>query len=498
MSAAVATVPHPLLEASGLVKTYPGVRALDGVSLRVFPGEVHALLGENGAGKSTLLKALFGAHRPESGTMILDGEDVTFSRPSDAIARGIAMVHQELSLIPQLNAIQNVVLGREAGRAGMIDWRRARREAVPALAKLGFSSSTSVPVGRLSVAQQQLVELARAVAAGARLIIMDEPTASLTTHESDQLFEVIRQLRSSGCAVVYVSHRLPEVLDLADRVTVLRDGASIQELTRSEITGEDVLVRLMVGRELDAVGLPGGSPSTEPGLEIDSLTVPGLVHDASLTVHRGEIVGMAGMVGAGRTELALGLIGALRSRVAQVRVAGERRTITQPRQAIDAGIAYLPEDRKSQGLGLHMSIASNVTLPAPPGRWGVLDRSRQRQVAADVMTRLGSKTPVRSAASALSGGNQQKVVVGRWLLTDSDVYIFDEPTRGIDVGAKGEIHRLMRKLADDGKAVLMISSDLPEVLGMSDRILVMRRGRIVADIDRHDATEEVVVAHAAG
>ncbi|SED66242.1 sugar ABC transporter ATP-binding protein [Ruania alba] len=488
----------PLLEARDLVKTYPGVRALDGVSLRVFPGEVHALLGENGAGKSTLLKALFGAHRPDSGTIAFEGEEVQLARPGDAIDRGIAMVHQELSLIPQLNAIQNVVLGREAGSAGWIDWRRARREAVPALAKLGFSASAAVPVGRLSVAQQQLVELARAVAAGARLIIMDEPTASLTTHESDQLFEVIRQLRSSGCAIVYVSHRLPEVLDLADRVTVLRDGSTIDELARSEITGEDHLIRLMVGRELDALGLHGTAEPGEPGLEIESLSVPGLVHQVSLTVRRGEIVGMAGMVGAGRTELALGLIGALRSRSQQVRVAGRKHQISHPRQAIDAGIAYLPEDRKSQGLGLHMSIAANVTLPAPPGRWGMLDRNKQRHVAADVMTRLGSKTPVRGKAGSLSGGNQQKIVVGRWLLTDSDVYIFDEPTRGIDVGAKGEIHRLMRRLADDGKAVLMISSDLPEVLGMSDRILVMRRGRIVADLDRHEATEESVVAHAAG
>jgi len=488
----------PLLEARRLVKTYPGVRALDGVSLRIFPGEVHALLGENGAGKSTLLKALFGAHLPDSGQILLGGHEVAFARPADAIQRGIAMVHQELSLIPQLNAIQNVVLGREAGRAGLIDWRRARREALPSLAKLGFSASASVPVGRLSVAQQQLVELARAVAAGARIIIMDEPTASLTTHESDQLFEVIRQLRDSGCAVVYVSHRLPEVLDLADRVTVLRDGVSIKELHRSQVASENALVRLMVGREIDAIGLPSSSVPGEVGLEIDSITVPGLVHDVSLAVRRGEIVGMAGMVGAGRTELALGLIGVLRSRSSEVRVGGRARVISHPRHAIEAGIAYLPEDRKSQGLGLHMSIASNATLPDPPGRWGVLNRLEQRRVAADVMARLGSKTTVTSVARSLSGGNQQKIVVGRWLLADSDVYIFDEPTRGIDVGAKGEIHRLMRKLADDGKAVLMISSDLPEVLGVSDRILVMRRGRIVADIDRNDATEETVVAHAAG
>ncbi|WOQ70055.1 sugar ABC transporter ATP-binding protein [Microbacterium limosum] len=488
----------PLLEARDLVKTFPGVRALDGVSLRAYRGEVHALLGENGAGKSTLLKALFGAHRPDSGTILVDGEPVAFAAPSDAIQRGIAMVHQELSLVPQLDAVHNVVLGREDARAGVISWRKARKEALPALAKLGFTASPSTPVGRLSVAQQQLVELARAVATGARLIIMDEPTASLTTHESDQLFAVIRQLRDQGVAIVYVSHRLPEVLDLADRVTVLRDGSTVAELERSAVDGESHLVRLMVGRELDAIGLPRTREPGEVYLEVDELSVPGMVHDVSLAVRRGEIVGMAGMVGAGRSEFALGLIGALPSHARGVRIGGRPRVIRNPGQAIAAGIAYLPEDRKHQGLDLKLSIASNVTLPDPPGVLGLLDRRKQREVAARVMADLGSKTAVRAAAGSLSGGNQQKIVVGRWLLRDSDVYIFDEPTRGIDVGAKGEIHRLMRGLADQGKAIIMISSDLPEVLGMSDRILVMRRGCIVADVSRADATEEVIVAHAAG
>ena len=492
------TEPTPLLEARDLVKTFPGVKALDGVSLRVFPGEVHALLGENGAGKSTLLKSLFGAHQPDSGTIRIRGEEVSFDKPADAIARGIAMVHQELSLIPQLDAVHNVVLGRESARAGIISWRQARKEALPALAKLGFSASPSSPVGRLSVAQQQLVELARAIATGAELVIMDEPTASLTTHESDQLFAVIRQLRDQGVAVVYVSHRLPEVLDLADRVTVLRDGSTVEELSREEITGESHLVRLMVGRELDAIGLPSEIAAGEVYLEVDNLSVPGMVDDVSLSVRRGEIVGMAGMVGAGRSEFALGLIGALPSKATTVRIGGRTQHIRNPAQAIAAGIAYLPEDRKSQGLDLKLSIASNVTLPNPPGKFGFLDRRKQREIAARVMSGLGSKTSIRAAAGSLSGGNQQKIVVGRWLLRDSDIYIFDEPTRGIDVGAKGEIHRLMRELATKGKAIIMISSDLPEVLGMSDRILVMRRGRIVADVSRAEATEEVIVAHAAG
>lgn len=490
----------PILEASSLVKTFPGVRALDDVSMRIFPGEVHALIGENGAGKSTLLKTLFGAHRPDSGTIIIDGDLVEFGKPGDALARGISMVHQELSLIPQLDAVKNVVLGRERARIGWIDWADARKIALPALRRLGFSSSPHLPVSRLSIAQQQIVELARATTVGARIIIMDEPTASLTNHESEQLFRVIEQLREDGCAVVYVSHRLPEVLDLADRVTVLRDGLTVTELTRDAVEDEKHLVRLMVGREVDALGVRSDADA-EPGevyLEVENLSVPGLVHNVSLSVLRGEILGMAGMVGAGRSEFALGLIGALRSRVDAVRIGGIAKKIRAPGKAIDAGIAYLPEDRKHQGLALHMSIASNVTLPSPPGKFGWLDKDEQARLAARIMSSLGSRTGVSATAGSLSGGNQQKIVVGRWLLTDSEIYIFDEPTRGIDVGAKGEIHRIMRGLADEGKAIIMISSDLPEVLGMSDRVLVMRRGEVVADLNREDISEESIVAHAAG
>ncbi len=488
----------PFLEARGLIKHFPGVTAMDGVSLSIYPGEVHALLGENGAGKSTLLRTIFGAQQPDSGEILFQGEPIVFTGPADAIGRGIAMVHQELSLVPQLNAIQNVVLGMESTTAGVIDWRAARKRAIPALAKFGFSGSPLRPVGNLSVAQQQLIELARGIAAGARMIIMDEPTASLTTHESDQLFNVIRQLRSEGCAIVYVSHRLAEVLDLADRLTVLRDGAVVSTLTRDEIIDEPQLVRLMVGRNLDAIGI---NSNTEPGEEVLSvvnLSVPGVVTDVSLSLRRGEVVGIAGMIGAGRTEFALGLIGALHSQADSVRINGRLVNIRSPHEAVHAGIAYLPEDRKTQGLILQISTARNLTLPNPPGRFGFVDRGAQRRTAASVMAQLGSKTSVDALVSSLSGGNQQKVVVGRWMLTDSEIFIFDEPTRGVDVGAKAEIHRLMRHLADEGKGVLMISSDLPEVLAMSDRVLVMRRGRLTAEFDRSEATEEVIVAKAAG
>ena len=486
-----------LLEVRGVSKGFDGVPVLRDVSLRAHAGEVLALLGENGAGKSTLLKTVFGVHTADRGEVLVEGERVRFAGPADALRRGIAMVHQELSLVPQMSAVQNIVLGRERSRAGVIDWRHARAEADRALASLGFTGRPDVPVRELSVGQQQFVELARALTTRARLIILDEPTAALTTQESTLLFDVIRRLREGGVGLIYVSHRLAEVMELADRVTVLRDGEVAGSLPRDEVRGERDLVRLMVGRNLDALGVPptGGKPGEE-ALRVRGLTVPGVLHDVSLTVRRGEVVGLAGMVGAGRTELGRAVFGADRSE-GEVWVLGRRLRRHSPRDAIRAGVALLPEDRKSQGLVLHMSTASNVTLVDPPARRGLLRRRRQRALAAETLAPLNARVPVAGPVRQLSGGTQQKVVLARWLLTHSEVFVFDEPTRGIDVAAKGEIHALMRRLADEGRAVLMISSDLPEVLHMSDRVLVMRRGRIVASLDRAEATEEEVVRHAA-
>jgi ABC-type sugar transport system ATPase subunit len=355
-----------------------------------------------------------------------------------------------------------------------------------------------VPVSTLSVAHQQMVELARALSVDARIIIMDEPTASLTTQECERLFGVIDSLRAAGKAIIYVSHRLKEVLDLSDRVTVLRDGKLVTSRPRAEIGGEEDLVRLMVGRDLAAIGVAGsGVPVGEEVLRVEGMCRPGVLHDVSLTLRRGEIVGMAGMVGAGRTELARVIFGADRASAGTIFVGGKRTIIRRPTDAIRAGIALLTEDRKHQSLVLGMSTASNTTLMRLPTRFGFLDRRRQTTMTEDVLRPLNTKMRAEMAVGKLSGGTQQKVVLGRWLLSDSEIFIFDEPTRGIDVGAKGEIHTLMRRLADQGKAVLMISSDLPEVLGMSDRVLVMRRGRIVAELPRADATEEAVVSHAA-
>ena len=492
------TEPSAVLQIQDVSKSFPGVNALDKVSLTAYAGEVHTLLGENGAGKSTLLKIVFGVQAADSGEILVDGQAVRFDRPIDALRAGIAMVHQELSLVPQMTAVQNVVLGRELTRSGIIDWAEARRRAHQALARIGFDARADVPVSCLSVAHQQMVELARALSADARIIIMDEPTASLTTQECNQLFAIIKSLRDDGKAVIYVSHRLKEVLELSDRVTALRDGKLVGERTRAEITSEADLVRLMVGRDLAAIGVPGGDqPVGEEILRVEGLCRPEVLHDVSLTLHRGEVVGLAGMVGAGRTELARAVFGADRISAGQVFIRGKPVAIRRPSDAIAAGLAFLTEDRKHQGLVLGMTTASNTTLMNLPTRFGFLDRKRQRTMAEDVLRPLNTKMTADMLVGKLSGGTQQKVVLGRWLLGDSDIFIFDEPTRGIDVGAKGEIHTLMRQLADEGKAVLMISSDLPEVLGMSDRILVMRRGRIVAEMSRSEASEEAVVHHAA-
>lgn len=489
----------PVLEVRGLSKSFPGVKALEDVSFAAYAGEVHTLLGENGAGKSTLLKTVFGIQRPDAGEIRVRDRVVSFHRPADAMALGIAMVHQELSLISQMTAVQNLVLGRESTTAGVIDWRAARTKAHATLEQLAFDAPTDVPVSKLSVAHQQMVELARAISTDAHTIIMDEPTASLTTAESERLFAVIESLRTSGKAIIYVSHRLREVMQLSDRVTALRDGRLVATQTRAEIESEDDLVRMMVGRDLSAIGVPPSA--VEPGDELlraESISVPGVVHDVSLTVRRGEVVGLAGMVGAGRTEFARAVVGADRRSAGKVYVNGKLAKIHSPADGIRAGLALLTEDRKHQGLALDMTTAANVTLMNPPRVAGVINRRKQREVATEALVPLNTKMQVDQPVRTLSGGNQQKVVLARWLSSDADVFIFDEPTRGIDVGAKGEIHGIMRELADAGKAVLMISSDLLEVLAMSDRVVVMRRGRVVAEMDREEATEEAVVRHAAG
>jgi ABC-type sugar transport system ATPase subunit len=492
------TLLEPVLRIRGLSKSFPGVRALHEVDLTAYPGEIHALLGENGAGKSTLLKTLFGVQEADRGQVWFHGRQHNFATPNEALQAGLAMVHQELSLVPQLTAIQNIVLGREKSTAGFVDWAEARSRAVDSLSGLGFDARVDIPVSRLSVAQQQMVEIARALSVGAQLIILDEPTASLTTPESEALFALLRRLREEGRSIIYVSHRLAEVMDLSDRVTVLRDGELVGTRTRDQVHTEADLVRMMVGRNLDALSVPGNPDAIgEEALRIEGLSSVEGVHDCSFSVRQGEVLGFAGMVGAGRTELMRALIGADRATSGQLWIRGRQVSIRKPSEAIKAGIAFLPEDRKHQGLVLAMSAASNATFINPPSRWGWLDKAGQRSATAKQLTRINAKISPDYPVGKLSGGTQQKVVLARWLRTSSDIFIFDEPTRGIDVGAKGEIHTLMRDLAKQGKAIVMVSSDLPEVIGMSDRVLVMRAGGIVAELTGHQINEETIVQNAA-
>jgi len=494
MTASTATA--PLLELENISKSYPGVQALNGVNVAIRPGEIHALVGENGAGKSTLLKTMFGQVIPDTGTIRVDGRPVDLHSPADALGNGIAMVHQELNLVPQISAIKNVMLGRERARLGVVNRVNRERRAREVLEWLGFHGDPMASVGTLGVAQQQIVELARALSIDARLIIFDEPTATLSQPETRRLFEIMKTLRDEGRALIFVSHRMPEVFELGDRMTVLRDGKEVRSLPMTTDLTEADVISMMVGRDLDQAA---AAPTTRTGAELlraEGLSRTGVFRDVSFTVAAGEIVGLAGMVGAGRTEVARSIVGADPLDAGTVTVKGLPLTQPTPRRAIDAGIAFLPEDRKEQGLALTMSIASNVSLPRPPGRFGALSRRRQRALAEQQKSRVALAGSVLRPAGALSGGNQQKVVLARWLTTSADIYIFDEPTRGIDVAAKGEIYRLMDELVAAGAGILMISSELPEVIRMSSRVLVMRKGSIVAEFTREEATEEAIVAAA--
>jgi len=482
------------LVAESLVKRYPGVLALDGVSIAARGGDVHAVAGENGAGKSTLMRVLSGAARPDAGTIRIDGRAVEFASPHAAHAVGIRMIHQELSLVPAMSVAENISLGAEPSRRGVVDATRRSRVAREVLDRLGQRQlPTDVAVERLSLAARQMTEIAKAVAARARVLIMDEPTAILAHEETEALFAVIGQLRAEGVAVLYISHRLDEIFRVADRVTVLRDGRVVSTSPVAEVTRDDV-VRRMVGRELGA-GYPAAAGERgHEVLRIEALS-SGPVRDASLGLRRGEIVGIVGLVGSGRTELARAIYGAAPIRAGRMRLDDRPYAPRSPHDAIAAGIGLLPEDRKGQGLVLAAAIRENVSLSSlgALARRGIVDRGRERAEVARWTDALGVRAPsIERPVRLLSGGNQQKVVLARWMLARSRILLFDEPTRGIDVGAKADIYALMRTLADDGAAILMISSDLPEALGMGDRIVVMRGGRMVATLDRPAATPDRV------
>ncbi len=492
----------PLLQMRGISKRYPGVVALDNVSLEVLPGEVHALVGENGAGKSTLMKILAGAEKADSGEVLLNGEPLHIQSPHDAMDRGINIIYQEFNLVPHLSAAENIYLGREPAAAvpGFINFRKLYRDAQAVMDSLGVAVDVRAEVSRLSVAQQQMVEIAKATSRNSIIIAMDEPSATLTDHELANLFELIQSLKQRGVGIIYISHRMEEIFGICDRVTVFRDGQYVAT-KRVADTDRDEIIRMMVGRELKESIPKRPAPIGEPVLEVRGLTRKGAFEDVSFTVRRGEILGIGGLVGAGRTEVARAIFGADPVDAGEIRLFGKPIHPRSPREAIGMGIGLVPEDRKLQGLVLNMAVRENTTLANLDllTMLGFVNRKRETEVAEQYRRDLRIRTPsVEQEARNLSGGNQQKVVLAKWLFTQSKLLIFDEPTRGIDVGAKIEIYELMNELAAKGAAMIMISSELPELLGMSDRVLVMHEGRIAGELRRDEADQEKVMRLATG
>lgn len=484
-------------------KSFPGVRALNGVTLDLRAGEVHALVGENGAGKSTLMKILAGAQPADTGEILIDGNRVDIDSPRKAENLGVGMIYQEFNLVPALNAIDNIVLGSEPSRGPFIDERAARERAAAVFAELGITLPLNVETSRLSVAQQQMIEIAKVLSRHARIIVMDEPSAALTDREIDRLFEIIATLKAKGAGIIYISHRLEELPRIADRITVLRDGAAIETRPIAEFPPEEI-VRAMVGRRLEShfPDLPPVPADAPVMLAVRDLSNPPMVNGVSFEVRKGEIVGLAGLVGAGRTEIVRAIAGADIPSAGEVSVQGAPLHLRGPADGIAAGLAFITEDRKAQGLVLGMSIRENVTL-AHLGdfvnREMLIDRTKEEAATQRFVEELRIRTPSsEQLARNLSGGNQQKVVLAKWLLGDARVFLFDEPTRGIDIGAKAEIYNLMVKLAENGAAIVMVSSELPEVLGMSHRILVIRDGKVAREFARADATPDAVIAAATG
>ncbi|CAN5461469.1 sugar ABC transporter ATP-binding protein [soil metagenome] len=490
------------LSAVKISKAYSGVQALREASFELKAGEVHALVGENGAGKSTFIKVITGAVTQDEGEIFLNGQTIKENSPAYSKSLGIAAIYQQPALFPELTVAENIAIGQEkAGSFRLVNWKQRQKVAKDLLARVGAKIDPQTTAGELSMPQQQLVEIARALGVNAKILIFDEPTASLSEEDTQNLFRVIRELRSQGVGMIYISHRLEELPAIADRVTVLRDGRTIETREMADVSTEQ-LIRLMVGRDLSAVFPKRAVTLGETIFELKKFGSRAAgIREINLAVRAGEIVGVAGLVGAGRTELAKTIFGLDAADSGEILLDGKPIRIGHPAEAIDFGIAYLPEDRRKHGVVLDFPISANITLASLRKLSGFrgMNFSKEKEIAADYTRRLGVKTPdIFNAVSTLSGGNQQKVALSRWLMTKPRVLILDEPTQGIDVGAKSEIHELMMEIAEQGVAILMISSELPEVLGMSDRIAVMNGGTIVKIFDRADATQDKILAVALG
>ena len=488
-----------ILELKNISKSFSGVEVLHEVSFSLRTGEVHALLGENGAGKSTLVKVMTGVHQPDMGEIHLDGKRVGFADTRESRQMGIAAIYQELSLFPDLDVAENIFVGRQpTTTGGRIDWRKLYADAGKLLLSLGVHLDLKQKARNLSIAQQQMVEIARAFSINARILIMDEPTSSLTLNEVADLFRLVHRLREEGAAIVFISHRLEELFELADRVTIMRDGSYVDTCSMKDVTRDD-LIRLMVGRTITDLFPKQDVDAGETVLKVDRLARAGSFRDVSFELRKGEILGMAGLVGAGRTNVARAIFGVEPATSGSIQIEGQNVAITSPQQAIKLGLAYVPEDRQLHGLIPAMPITANISLPMlfKYAQRGWLQEKVERKAAYDAALQMEVRANnIWQTARELSGGNQQKIVLAKWLSTKPRILILDEPTRGIDVGTKAAVHALMSKLASEGMAILMISSELPEILGMSDRVIVMREGHVTAHFSRAEATQEKIISAA--
>lgn len=488
-----------VLEMNHIAKSFPGVKVLDDVTLRIRPGEVHALMGENGAGKSTLMKILMGIYTADAGELVFDGQPFTVRNPRDAMDRGIAMIHQELNPILDMQVYENIYIGREKKRGMLVDQKTMQKETAALLQKLGIDISATAYMRDLSVAQCQLIEIVKAISIEAKVIVMDEPTSAITDREVDTLFTQIRRLRSEGVAIIYISHKMDEIFKICDTITVLRDGKFIGTDAAAHMTSEQ-LIRMMVGRDITEVFPKADAQIGETLLEVRGLSMGSRVRNVSFTLRRGEVLGIAGLVGAGRSELVETIFGMRRKSAGDILIGGKPVKLDTPAHAIAHKLALITEDRKFTGLNLDGSVAENITLVELKRLFpsGLIDHAKEKSIANRYIEELSIKTPgPEQLVANLSGGNQQKVVIAKWLVTEPDIIILDEPTRGIDVGAKRDIYLLIGEMVQAGKAVIVISSEIPEVMGLADRIIVMAEGRLTGEVERSAFSQERIMTYAA-